>query len=69
MDAVLRICTKKLCPLLAIANHVGSHGFPEVDCQGERCAWWNAHDEECTLLSLTLWARDISRAIEAHGGR
>jgi hypothetical protein len=56
--------TKQICPLLAIANHVGSHGFPEVYCQRERCAWWDGRDEACAVTCLAAQLRSAAMSLD-----
>ena len=56
--------TNQICPLLAIANHVGSMGFPEIYCQGERCAWWDAEPGLCAVAKLAAETCGLVYAVE-----
>lgn len=60
--------TNLICPLLAIANHVGSMGFPEIYCQGERCAWWDSTQEMCAITKLAAETCGLVYAVERAAG-
>lgn len=44
------------CPLLSIAPGVGSW----VNCLEEDCAWWEATEERCAVMSIAV---DMDRAV------
>lgn len=48
----------KICPLLATCSDA------PVNCQGERCAWWDYLAGACCLASLADYARAVSDSLE-----
>lgn len=58
------------CPLFGekYRNWRGKISWETRDCQGPKCAWWDADNEQCALLTLSggIWLvnQELLRLIE-----
>ena len=46
----------KICPMME-----GSHEFA---CRGVLCAWYDSHEQQCCLLSVSRHLHEITKRLE-----